>query len=86
MTEPKFTPGPWEARYIVGDDVWEIGCGAGATTIAASHANAQLISAAPDLYTALRDVLALVGWRGPERDIPPALIAARAALSKAEGA
>lgn len=64
MTEPKFTPGPWELedraiKYIIhkpgeGHITRDI-CRMDSSTMAAfsQKANAHLIAAAPDLYKAL---------------------------------
>lgn len=50
-----------------------------------SEADARLIAAAPEMYEALHDLIALVETLdGGEHDDAPELIAARAALAKAE--
>ena len=84
-----FTPGPWrieEEPYLhVRSDQ---GCvfASDYTT----EANASLIAAAPDLYEALNNIIAVIGamqaiGTKPKLDGSRALDAARSALAKADG-
>lgn len=93
VKKPAFTPGPWvwdrlgDVETVDGKDI--------ATTEAMTQeslANAALIAAAPDLYEALTGVVDLyvelvnsgdAGFWDPE-DVS-AIVAARAALRKANG-
>jgi hypothetical protein len=66
MTEPKWTPGPWLAAMIGSDSGWFVEsinpqeryhyrvCHCG--TQPCSEADARLISAAPEMYEALKTV------------------------------
>ena len=61
MSEPKFTPGPWQAvdgLDIIAADDWVVAVATGGEDD--SVANANLIAAAPDLYAALEKAFALV--------------------------
>ena len=76
----RHTPGPWRVdpggngQVQTADGKMEI-------CILFAAANGPLIAAAPDLLTALRQIVALRSWDGPEmRDI------ARVAVARAEGA
>lgn len=89
----KHTPGPWlvgnsdirEARAVWGDGGY---CGAMQVAIcppefAAHDANAQLIAAAPDLLSALSDVLDEWLTADHSAGLNPKFRAARAAIRKA---
>lgn len=81
MSEPKFTPGPWyvDGTFVTNDEDLDI-CSMGDV---AWEANAHLIAAAPELYEALRD---LIAYCDPTGDyIDDELVWARAALAKARG-
>lgn len=59
MSETRFTPGPWEARGL---SIWQPGKTALSIASVTQHqpaakANAHLISAAPDLYDSLAQLL-----------------------------
>lgn len=101
---PKFTPGPWAVRPDIGAPVGTLKIanpewprGASDPLVAAvfgteqeQGANARLISAAPEMYEALRAMLAAfdIPGRTEVRSIPEAIQAiadARTALAKAEG-
>lgn len=95
----RFSPGPWEVggldgngQRVVSSEHIEI-CTCWHHSVGSiekeMEANAHLISAAPDMYEALRVILALDGgeWH-PERharEKEEAYQRARAALAKAEG-
>jgi hypothetical protein len=99
----KHTPGPWEVVEDDFDEALHITCEARAGMIPIckvdvgydgpiedeQHANASLITAAPDLLEALESVtelielLVLVGDEKPENGSPCQL--ARAAIAKAKG-
>lgn len=98
MSETRFTPGPWPL-VVHGDRDSRVGA---KTLIATVHseafrdranqeANAHLISAAPDLYAALEDMLwpIMAGCQKPtiERCMCAKCVEdrARAALAKARG-
>lgn len=57
------------------------GCTSNAPPLVDVEANARLIAAAPDMYAALRDILAIIGVS----TLPSASRRAREALDKAEG-
>jgi len=98
MSEPIFTPLPWHVETSEDDPYGNIGVFADSRLICElwqddapvreynreQHANAQLISAAPDLYTAIREYLDWGAIRGSDRDLFEQKF--RAALQKAEGA
>ena len=92
MSEPKFTPGRWAPYFAGPDDTWVISQGAiakiasrgTATDTEELDANAHLISAAPDLYEALEQILDDMGEDGL-CVCPAAKRLAQAALAKAEG-
>ena len=90
MTEPKFTPGPWEMAYqdqhgqliVRGKHIevatcWHHSVGAIEKEM---HANAHLIAAAPELYEALEYVMTAHG-----EQLSDAFEKAQAALAKARG-
>lgn len=104
MADTKFTPGPWRLSLtddttVIGPDHQEIAEAMGDyeddDMLPEVEANARLIAAAPDLYTALEEASALVdalsGGRGNLRlrgqyiSLEEAIARARAALSKARG-
>lgn len=103
MSETKFTPGPWEVvSRFVGPLVIVADCPAeidrsgkievahvGAETFAMAAANAELISAAPELYEALATVMGWIRNWDPEfvqdDEWPDAGNKAKAALAKARG-
>lgn len=88
MSAPKFTPGSWRVE----SDRQGCDCVVGPRGVVADtigmEANAHLIAAAPDLYAALQalmpvlDDLTTLDEPFPAED---AVIAARAALAKADG-
>ena len=84
----QFTPGPWQAdRYLVkdtrGDVLFDI-LGS-MTRQKEDEANAQLVSAAPDMLAALKLLVAdLAGYEAWERPCH-AVDVAVAAIAKAEG-
>jgi len=94
----KFTPGPWKWRedaveedgstmrtlapgVLILDDM-----GGGPWGDEVDRANARLIAAAPDLYEALRNLLSAAEAHIFSTECQAQRDAARAALSKAEGA
>lgn len=88
-----FTPGPWEVRFRFGRQTTVSGhqhypiCDTGTAPVAqANHrreeANARLISAAPDLYEALKAVL---NEFEPGVSLSTTRAAGLAAILKAEG-
>lgn len=91
----KFTPGPWgivDGLFISGPDGVEFASTKFDACEERREANARLISAAPDMYEALKAFLKYyvgfvnsgdAGFWDPEKD--EIVINARAALSKAEG-
>lgn len=86
MKDAAFTPGPWHVGPHYKSDV-ESGEGriCECTPMASVRAevNARFISAAPDLYEALK---ALLAWSTQEYDSNPVIDAqAHAAIAKAEG-
>lgn len=87
-TQTKFTPGPWIANGSVVRAARDYVAQAGSESCnyETQHANAALIAAAPDLYAALRDLLADAEAadmaEGPHAG---SLIEARKALAKALG-
>lgn len=100
MTDSKPTPGPWKATRVTvwgpsSASVATVRCGAhmwldDSATVSKEEAdaNARLIAAAPDLMEALKEVTELysrtvAGWVDTEK--VPEIIAARAAIAKAEG-
>jgi hypothetical protein len=60
MNNEKFTPGPWEKSYILGDKKdFAIAMSAGVMFISRTYENnANLIAAAPDMHEALDGVIA----------------------------
>lgn len=86
MTD-KHTQGPWaqiDGIVVVtpethGYGTWIANCAVGGNTQEEKLANAKLISAAPDLLTALRAVLSVADRKTDEFDL------ARAAIAKATG-
>lgn len=97
MSEAKHTPGPWKARfeeayYVTGPDLGRVammmnlkgayGLG-GRRTGEESAANCRLIAAAPALYEALANLLAVHEGEGGTKF--PAGDIARAALALARG-
>ena len=90
MSETKHTPGPWrtDARNGFPLDIEDPGeyMIAKATPCAKAEANARLISAAPDLLDALKELLDRE-WQDDEGDytLEMAHRKARAAISKATG-
>lgn len=100
MTEPKHTPGPWfhEGTHVFVDSRYQVCCGrwynecCGNPDIAGdygpiadtSERDAPLISAAPDLYAALDQLLDDMGDEGLSV-CQAAKDQAKAALAKARG-
>lgn len=100
MSAPKFTPGPWYAKagvsQMVSDDttIWSAPkpnadlsrwfVFADADDHGDSEATARLISAAPELYEALTELLAVdEDWHGSvNSEMSAARVKARAALAK----
>jgi hypothetical protein len=91
MSETKHTPGPWSYWYS-SDGTYGIGAenvgifgtfrpilGGDSTQL---RSNARLCAAAPDLYAALKDMIAI---GGDFEDGSDCITKARAALAKAEG-
>lgn len=87
MSKPKFTPGPWVAENHNGD-WWVFGEGGEVARVIpwstdADQADAHLISAAPDMYAALKY---LADNACTDRDGEHVRLSeAYAALAKAEG-
>lgn len=92
---PNFTPGPWFARTWEGDEWpekrWSVGrndhlgtcvCVSPRYADAKDLTDAHLISAAPELYEALENIVS--DFDHLDRDLPQ-MKAARAALHKARG-
>lgn len=88
-----FTPGPWAVLYnpmgvdyVVGDDCTICSMpGWDADYEDEELANARLISAAPDLYEALKELIDMdVAYQRGQK-VSDAVDKARAALAKAEG-
>ena len=89
MAEP--TPGPWSrggmfgTRVKAGDrEICDCLTGGNADEDATSAANARLIAAAPTLYEALYDLMALRAYCDERKD-GELFDAAEAALAKARG-
>lgn len=61
MGKPTFTPGPWRSKPTVGSEFrlcTILGPGnSGAVARSVEQDNASLIAAAPDMYTAIREML-----------------------------
>lgn len=91
MSNLKHTPGPWTAEeFNIYAGEYIAGTSDRFTTVETAHANARLIAAAPDLLEAARWLLGAVVELDPEPDdvsgeLSVGLVAARAAISKAEG-
>ena len=99
---PKFTPGPWEpcgtfvrtarvASHPSGRDgvaIADCYITDGVHAVGERAANVALIAAAPDLYAALRDIVASLAEHDDEGMIEHAaqMMAARAALARVESA
>jgi hypothetical protein len=95
VKKPAFTPGPWELHPLVGNFIRPRDHRGPVIADASGEnweANAHLIAAAPDLYEALAGVVELyvelvnsgdAGFWDPEE--VSAIVAARAALRKANG-
>jgi hypothetical protein len=95
MTDTKFTPGPWRLGYghtVVADSTEGLTIRGstepeyyGGNMIAESvaSANCHLISAAPELYEALRNIVE--SGEIPYCQTSPLVVAAKTALSKAKG-
>ena len=89
-----FTRGPWSAFRYKGVDKWRIGCPDNQLLMATSthknnEANAHLISAAPCLFNALKNIMngietGMIAIDSPaDETLANALRQAKAALSKA---
>jgi hypothetical protein len=81
-----YTPGPWRVRRSNHSDKYryvQIGKDANYTTLDLLAADARLISAAPDLYEALQEIVDATdtGWE----HLDATFERARAALKKARG-
>ena len=99
MSEAKHTPGPWVTFHVIGKDSpngariigrngeWV----ASLTRDADKHIDqkrmdASLITAAPDLLSSAKDLLALIEHPSVEPDETcPQIVAMKAAITKAEG-
>jgi len=81
-----YTPGPWRVRRSNHSDKYryvQIGKDANYTTLDLLAADARLISAAPDLYESLKEIVDATdtGWE----HLDATFARARAALKKARG-
>lgn len=87
MTNATHTPGPWAVSKPSGNyiDAPAVRGSIAALTFSATPADARLIAAAPDLLTALED-LVKSNFGEPRSVTVPALDNARAAIAKATGA
>ena len=94
MSEQQHTPGPWRVlaqtsreRYAINAGDYDIASVWNRNGLTQNKANAHLIAAALDLYTAIKDSMEyLEGTLGPcDPDCGCILHALRAALAKAEG-
>jgi hypothetical protein len=99
MSEPKFTPGPWEVETGVDDIVWVDGpatsvcdlyhtSGQGKLIVKPNAvANAHLIASSPELFEALATLMACAEVRAGNVDplFSEPLEKARIALAKARG-
>lgn len=88
---PNFTPGPWAVSDAPSDGTYDVlsepgnrGDGWHEVATGCSRLDARLISASPEMYEALRDLLRVYEDEHLTDDEGLA-IAARAALAKAEG-
>ena len=91
----KYTPGPWWIDKNVIETNWLICCDIGernrgyvaslAVTNEDALSNAQLISAAPDLYETLKIILEYPYCDASPLEDPLVMDRARAAIRKAEG-
>lgn len=92
MSKTKHTPGPWQVKNQIRGSALTIQVGGLDIALAFSTlvskgdvdsvtANARLIASAPDLLSALKQVLAHHGYTEAGPDFPDA----RAAIRKAEG-
>ena len=94
MSEAKFTPGPWyiDSRLIVGPRINSDGADDGfisevcdaSLSMGDRKANSHLIAAAPDLYEALDNLVAILEL-DTRSYVFDAVCSARAALAKARG-
>jgi len=92
MSESKHTPGPWyvlegTASVYSGDGERRIVSAEGPGRPAENKANAQLVSAAPDLLEALTSTLELTADAPgvSAKEFAKRIAAARAAIAKAKG-
>ena len=95
MSDTKFTPGPWrvdknvtETNYLLCCDISDRNRGYVASLAVTNEdalGNAQLISAAPDLFEALKIILEYPYGDASPLDDPLVIERARAAIRKAEG-
>lgn len=86
MSNTKFTPGPWERGGFTALEIYGVGSDKLIAEVASGegrHANAALISAAPDLYAALTHLVLQVQAAGIAADLNLDLV--ERALDKAEG-
>jgi hypothetical protein len=82
-----YTPGPWRVRRSNHSDKYryvQIGKDANYTTLDLLAADARLISAAPDLYEALKEIVDAADGAGWDQ-LDPMFTRARSALKKARG-
>ena len=97
IVEQRFTPGPWRvetarpARFPEYRILSQLDRYVAAVSIMAHNpasADAQLISAAPDLLAALESISEAhnVGWNSPTMEFNGLFDKARAAIAKAKGA
>lgn len=92
MTEPKWTPGPWQLRSedLRGGRYWCVilpGCEESTDLHEDDNgeANSRLIAAAPELYEALAVMLGMLNTSENPGDVLFACKQARLALAKARG-
>lgn len=92
--ETKFTPGPWEVLLSALQEVYSsrgehlfrsVRRDLNGVEYVEQEANARLIAAAPDLYAALEDLLAVVYPAGFELKLQAQMKIGRTALAKARG-
>ena len=83
--EVEYTKGEWKVHpnydWVVGENNQVV---ANCTGYDNQHDNAQLISAAPDMYGALKGILPLIESFTPYQRTRPEIINAQMALAKAE--
>lgn len=95
MNTTEFTPGPWEVSttskldevycYFLNVGPASVLCDRQDGVSTLDHANANLISAAPDLYTWLKWFVDYHVFLEPETENDQDVVVARTALAKARG-